>query len=67
MRMKGPIDDPKISLDKVKIRKDVFNEIRKEKNKVKEIFEEKILEKTNDSELEDNKKSEFEIEWDDEN
>ena len=49
--MKGPIDDPKISLDKVKIRKDVFNEIKKERDKVKEIFEEKIFDKSNDSKI----------------
>ena len=67
LNMKGPIDDPKISLDKLKIRKDVFNEIKKERKKVKEIFEEKIFDKSNNSKLKDNEKSEFEIEWDDEN
>ena len=44
--MKGSIDDPKISIDKVKIRKDVLNEILKESNQIKEIIEEKILNKT---------------------
>ena len=69
LNMKGSIDDPKISLDKVKIRKDVFNEIKKESQKVKEIIEEKIFDKSNNSKLKDNEKSEseFEIEWDDEN
>ena len=67
LNMKGTMDDPKISLDKVKIRKDVFNEIKKESTKVKEIFEEKIFDKSNNSKLKDNEKSEFEIEWDDEN
>ena len=69
LNMKGPIDDPKISLDKIKIRTDVFNEIKKESQKVKEILEEKIFDKSNNSKLKDNEKSEseFEIEWDDEN
>ena len=68
LNMKGPIDDPKISLDKIKIRTDVFNEIKKESQKVKEILEEKIFDKSNNSKLKDNEKSEseFEIEWDDE-
>ena len=45
------MDDPKISLDKVKIRKDVFNEIKKESTKIKEIFEEKIFDKPNNSKI----------------
>ena len=47
----------------------LFNEIKKESQKVKEIIEEKIFDKSNNSKLKDNEKSEseFEIEWDDEN
>lgn len=65
--MEGTIDDPKISLDKVKIRKDVFNEIKKEGNQVKEIFEEKILNKKNNSTTNiEESEPEFEIDWEDE-
>ena len=45
----------------------MFNEIKKESTKVKEFLEEKIFDKSNNSKLKDNEKSEFEIEWDDEN
>lgn len=66
LNMKGHVDNPKISLDKVKIRKDIFKTIKEETNKVKEIFEEKILNKENNST--NNKvenESEYEIEWED--
>ena len=65
--MKGSIDDPKISIDKVKIRKDVLNEILKESNQIKEIIEEKILNKTDTTDKKKKNESELKIEWDDEN
>jgi len=65
--MKGSIDDPKISIDKVKIRKDVLNEIIKESNQIKEIIEEKILNKTDTTDKKKKNESELKIEWDDEN
>jgi len=65
--MKGSIDDPKISIDKVKIRKDVLNEIIKESNQIKEIIEEKKLNKTDTTDKKKKNESELKIEWDDEN
>ena len=65
--MKGDIDNPKISIDKVKIRKDVLNEILKESNQIKEIIEEKILNKTDTTAKKKKNESELKIEWDDEN
>ena len=65
--MKGSIDDPKISIDKVKIRKDVLNEILKESNQIKEIIEEKILNKADTTDKKKKNESELKIEWDDKN
>ena len=55
--------------NKLQMKNFVINEIKKESQKVKEIIEEKIFDKSNNSKLKDNEKSEseFEIEWDDEN
>ena len=69
LKMKGPIDDPKISLDKLKIKNNIINEIKKESNEVKEIIEEKLLNKPkieNIDNTDDDKEEEFEIEWEDE-
>lgn len=70
LNMEGHVDDPKVSLDKIKIKQDIFKEIKKETKEVKEIIEENILNSTKkDSSEEDEKEKEetgIELEWEDE-
>jgi hypothetical protein len=70
LHMEGHVDDPKVSLDKIKIKQDIFKEIKKETKEVKEIIEENILNSTKkDSSEEDEKEKEetgIELEWEDE-
>ena len=68
--MKGHVDDSKISLDKLKLKGDVFEEIKKETIEIKNIIKEKIL---NQPDLEEKESPEWveedsglEIDWEDE-
>ncbi len=70
VKMRGHVDDYKISLDKVKLKGDVFEEIKKETIEIKNIIKEKIL---NQPDLEEKELPEWveedsglEIEWEDE-
>lgn len=70
LKMKGHVDNPKISLDKVKLKGDVFEEIKKETIEIKNIIKEKIL---NQPDLEEKESPEWveedsglEIDWEDE-
>ena len=70
--MSGHVDDPKISLDKVKIKEDIVKELIEEGEKTIKIIENKILNKENPDTKEEKKEEEeeeldIEIEWDDEN
>jgi len=68
--MEGHVDDPKVSLDKIKIKQDIFKEIKKETKEVKEIIEENILNSTKKDSSEEDKTEEeetgIELEWEDE-
>jgi hypothetical protein len=67
LRMKGHVDKPKISLDKLKLKEDVLTEIKKETEEIKNIIEEKILNKPNSKkEKIKEEDSDIEINWDDE-
>jgi hypothetical protein len=70
LKMSGHVDDPEISLDKVRIKEDIVKEIIEEGEEVIKIIENKILNIENPDTTEEKKKKEeldIEIEWDDEN
>jgi hypothetical protein len=70
LKMSGHVDDPKILLDKVRIKEDIIKEIIEEGEEVIKIIENKILNIENPDTTEEKKKKEelnIEIEWDDEN
>jgi hypothetical protein len=70
LKMSGHIDDPKISLDKLKLKEDIVKEIVKEGEEVIKIIENKILNKENpdtEEEKKDEEELDIEIKWDDEN
>jgi len=64
--MRGHVDDPKISLDKIKLKEDIVSEIIKETTQIKEIIEDKILNKKIVKEEEIEEESGIEINWEDE-
>ena len=68
VRMKGHVDNPKIYLDKLKIKEDVFEEIKKETQEIKNLIQEKILNKTKDNEIPEwvEEDAGIEIDWSDE-
>ena len=71
LKMSGHVDNPKISLDKVKIRQDIAKEIIKEGEEVIKIIENKILNKNpkkiENKESDKQEELDLEIEWEDEN
>ena len=71
LRSLGHVDNPKISLDKVKIRQDIAKEIIKEGEEVIKIIENKILNKNpkkiENKESDKQEELDLEIEWEDEN
>jgi hypothetical protein len=66
LNMRGHVDDPKISLDKIKLKEDIVSEIIKETSQIKEIIENKILNKKIVKEEEVEEESGIEINWEDE-
>ena len=58
LKMSGHVDDPKISLDKVKLKEDIGKEILKEGEEVIKIIENKILNKENPDTKEEKKEEE---------
>jgi len=66
LNMRGHVDDPKISLDKIKLKEDIVSEIIKETTQIKEIIEDKILNKKIVKEEEIEEESGIEINWEDE-
>ncbi|MGY8989191.1 MAG: hypothetical protein ACKVJA_02920, partial [Flavobacteriales bacterium] len=71
LKMSGHVDDPKILLDKVRIKEDIIKEIIEEGEEVMKIIENKILNIENPDTTEEKKTKkeelDIEIEWDDEN
>lgn len=66
LNMRGNVDNPKISLDKIKLKEDIVSEIIKETTEIKDIIEEKILNKVSDKKEEKEEESGIEINWEDE-
>ena len=66
LNMRGNVDNPKISLDKIKLKEDIVSEIIKETTEIKDIIEEKILNKVSDKKEEKEEESGIEINWADE-
>ncbi len=67
LNMRGNVDNPKISLDKIKLKEDIVSEIIKETTEIKDIIEEKILNKVSEKKEEkEEEESGIEINWEDE-
>lgn len=70
LKMSGHVDEPKISLDKIKLKEDIVKEIIKEGEEVIKIIENKIINKgkpNTKEEKEEKEELDIEIKWDDEN
>ena len=65
IKMKGTVNDPKISLNKLKLRSDLINTIKDEAKEITDVIKDDILD--NSDQDEDNIDSGIEIEWKDEN
>lgn len=64
-KMTGNVKDPKISLDKIQLKKDVVEGIIKETKNIKKIIKDDILDNTNKIKKDSLKESGIIIEWDD--
>ena len=64
-KMTGNVKDPKISLDKIQLKKDVVEGIIKETKNIKKIIKDDILDNTNKIKKDSLKESGVIIEWDD--
>ena len=65
LRMDGKADNPNIYFDKIKIKEKIKTEVKKEKEEIKTIIKEDVLNQKNDS-IEGEKETDVIIEWDDE-
>jgi hypothetical protein len=65
LKMDGTVDDPNIYFDKIRIKEKIKTEIKKEKEAIKKIVKEDLLNQKTDS-IKKQEKTEVILEWDDE-
>ena len=67
LKMKGPMNDPKITLNKLKLKSELIDTIKEEAKEIKEIIKEDILDNSDNTNDYQEIDSGIEIEWEDEN